>query len=52
MLGIGLALIALGVIVLLFFPILGVVILVVGVIALLGHLLARRRRAAAETGGP
>ena len=52
MLGVALALIAVGLIVLFFFPILGVVVGSVGVIFLIGHLVARSRRAAAEDGRP
>lgn len=52
MLGVALALIAIGLIVLFFFPILGVVVGAVGVIFLIGQLVARSRRAAAEDGRP
>jgi hypothetical protein len=52
MLGIALALIAVGLMVLYFFPILGVLIGALGVIFVIGLLAARWRRGAAESGGP
>jgi hypothetical protein len=52
MLGIALALIAVGLLVLYFFPILGVLVLALGVIFLIGQLVVRWRRGAVESGGP
>jgi uncharacterized membrane protein len=52
MLGVAIALVAIGLVVLIFFPILGVVIGAVGLIFLIGQLIVRSRRAAAEDGRP
>jgi hypothetical protein len=52
MLGAALALIAIGLIVLFLSPIIGIAIGAVGLIFLIGLLIARGRRAAADSGGP
>jgi len=52
MLGIAIALIVIGIIVLFLSPIIGIAVAVLGLIFLIGLLVARSRRAAADSGGP
>jgi hypothetical protein len=52
MIGVALAVIVLGLIVILIFPIIGIAIAVIGVLLLIGLLVGRSRRSAAESGAP
>ena len=50
MLGIAVALVVIGAIVIFIFPIIGIAVAVIGVLLLIGALIARSRRAAADSG--
>jgi hypothetical protein len=52
MLGVAIALIVIGMIVLFLSPIIGIPVAVLGLIFLIGLLVTRSRRAAADSGGP